>query len=241
MSWLAPGRWATSTSGLSWLASRAASGETIDEGVIGLLDVKRYLAAAAGAAAGPADIAASPRVTDSMDPVKYVPGSASLDKLLEQFRNAGTKLGLVVDEHGGVMGIVSTENIVQRLIVELTRDEELEIESQVTQLQDGRWSVPGRLSVREWAAMFGLVGGGSAGTIESRISTVGGLIFTKLGRVPRVGDAITVGNLRLEVLSMVPGENGSTGRVVSAAAVSLTDAGKRASDEHARNNAGGEA
>lgn len=198
--------------------------EGIDTGVIGLLDVKRYMAAHAsavesGAAGGGGG--RLPRVTDALDPVRYVPGSASLDKLLEQFRTAGTKLGLVVDEHGGVMGIVSTENIVQRLIVELTRDEEQEIEAQVNQLPDGRWFVPGRLSVKDWAAMFGLVGGG----VEARVSTVGGLIFAKLGRVPRVGDVVTVGNLRLEVLSMIPGEGGSAGRVVSSTAVSLTDTG----------------
>lgn len=204
------------------------AGLEIDQGVLGLLDVKRYLAAAAG----PAGAAGLPKVTDALDPVKYVPQSASLDKLLEEFRNAGTKLGVVVDEHGGVVGIVSTENIVQRLIVELTRDEELEIEQQVTHLTDGRWSVPGRLSVREWAAMFGLVGGGAGGGgIGARVSTVAGLIFTKLGRVPRVGDSVTVGNLRLEVLSMAPGEGGATGRVVSAAAVSLIGGGGKAGEK----------
>jgi CBS domain containing-hemolysin-like protein len=150
--------------------------------------------------------------------VRYVPGSASLDKLLEQFSSAGVKLGLVVDEHGAVIGIVSTENIVQRLIVELTSDEELELESQVQQIGDARWSVPGRLTVRDWAAMFGLVGG----TVEARVSTVGGLIFAKLGRVPRIGDVVTVGNLRLEVLSMVaPADGRGVGRVVESAAVSL--------------------
>lgn len=189
------------------------AGEDIDAGVVGLLDVKRYLAAVA---AGGGEKA---RLADALDPVRYVPGSASLDKLLEQFASAGTKLGLVVDEHGAVIGIVSTENIVQRLIAELTSDEELELESQVKQLPapDGRWSVPGRLTVRDWATMFGLVGG----AVEARVSTVGGLIFAKLGRVPRVGDSVTVGNLRLEVLSLVPGERGGVGRVVESAAVSL--------------------
>lgn len=198
------------------------AGEDIDAGVVGLLDVKRYLAAVAVGSGVQAGMPAPQqvKVTDALDPVRYVPGSASLDKLLEQFSSAGTKLGLVVDEHGAVIGIVSTENIVQRLIAELTSDEELELESQVKQLPapDGRWSVPGRLTVRDWAAMFGLVGG----AVEARVSTVGGLIFAKLGRVPRVGDVVTVGNLRLEVLSLVPGERGGVGRVVESAAVSLT-------------------
>ena len=181
------------------------AGEDIDQGVVGLLDVKRYLAGAATTGRE-----REWRVTDALDPVRYVPASASLDKLLEQFSSAGVKLGLVVDEHGAVVGIVTTENIVQRLIAELTSDEELEIEAQVSHLSDGRWSVPGRLSVRDWASMFGL----SGGTLEARVSTVGGLIFAKLGRVPRVGDVVTIGNLRLEVLAM-------HGRVVGAAAVSL--------------------
>lgn len=255
-----------------------AAGEDIDQGVLGLLDVKRYLAmvaagsttqanfsfpspsfspappaptpppsapglaearpTAAGMRSGaPQDLtsgstslrsvphggAGGVRVTDAMDPVRYVPASASLDKLLDQFSSAGTKLGLVVDEHGGVVGIVSTENVVQRLIAELTSDEDLELESQVKQLPapDGRWSVPGRLTVRDWATMFGLVGG----SVEARVSTVAGLIFAKLGRVPRVGDVVMVGNLRLEVMSLVPGEHGSAGRVVASAAVSIVENG----------------
>lgn len=201
------------------------AGEDIDQGVLGLLDVKRYLATfAERAGAHAVSPALLPlRVTDAMDPVRYVPASASLDKLLDQFSSAGTKLGLVVDEHGGVAGIVSTENVVQRLIAELTSDEDLELESQVKQLPapDGRWSVPGRLTVRDWATMFGLVGG----SVEARVSTVGGLIFAKLGRVPRVGDVVMVGNLRLEVLSLVPGERGSAGRVVATAAVSIVENG----------------
>ncbi|MDP1662354.1 MAG: CNNM domain-containing protein, partial [Phycisphaerales bacterium] len=199
------------------------AGEDIDQGVLGLLDVKRYLAMYAERAMGlPRLPALSPlSVTDAMDPVRYVPASASLDKLLDQFSSAGIKLGLVVDEHGGVVGIVSTENVVQRLIAELTSDEDLELESQVKQLPapDGRWSVPGRLTVRDWATMFGLVGG----SVEARVSTVGGLIFAKLGRVPRVGDVVMVGNLLLEVLSLVPGEHGSMGRVVASAAVSIVE------------------
>ncbi|MFT3685778.1 MAG: transporter associated domain-containing protein [Phycisphaerales bacterium] len=194
------------------------TGEDIDHGVLGLLDVKRYLVAAAkapGASSSPGPSEGA-KVTEFMEPVRYVPGSGSLDKLLEQFASAGVKLGLVVDEHGAVTGIVSTENVVQRLIAELTSDEDVELEAQVRHLPDGRWSVPGRLSVRDWASMFGLTGMGQE-RVGARVSTVAGLIFTTLGRVPRVGDVVTVGNLRLQVLAMA----GEGGRVVGAAAVSL--------------------
>ena len=160
-------------------------GGSLDDEVIGMLHTKRYLAAAAAGRAR--------TLAESCEPVRYVPQTATLDKLLETMRAGGVKVALVVDEYGAVVGAVATQDLVRTLISELTEQEaEGEEEPQVQLVGLGVWSVPGRFSVREWARMFRLED-------QSRVSTVAGLMFARLGRLPRVGDVVRLGNVRLEV------------------------------------------
>jgi CBS domain containing-hemolysin-like protein len=72
------------------------------------------------------------------------------------------------------------------------------------------WEVPGRLSIRDWAEFFGP---GDL-SVDRSVSTVAGLILARMGRVPQVGDAVTIRNLRLRVEAM-------TGRVIEKVSVSL--------------------
>lgn len=160
---------------------------SLDDEVIGLLHTKRYMAVVAAGGGRTLVLA------DLCEPVRYVPQTATLDKLLETMRSGGVKVALVVDEYGAVIGAVATQDLVRTLISELTEQEaEGEEEPQVQLVGLGVWSVPGRFSVREWARMFKMED-------QSRVSTVAGLVFAKLGRVPRVGDVVRLGNVRLEV------------------------------------------
>ncbi|MGH7130589.1 MAG: hemolysin family protein [Phycisphaerales bacterium] len=158
---------------------------SLDDEVIGLLHSKKYMASVAAGRA--------PALSESCEPVRYVPQTATLDKLLETMRTGGVKVALVVDEFGAVVGAVATQDLVRTLISELTEQEaEGEEEPQVQLVGLGIWSVPGRFSVREWARMFKMED-------QSRVSTVAGLVFARLGRLPRVGDVVRLGNVRLEV------------------------------------------
>jgi putative hemolysin len=179
-------------------------GSIDDEDVLGLLDVKKYLAAAA--AGKPVGL------EECVDPPCYAPERASLDKLLELMRTRGVKLAICVNEHGSVTGVVSLQDLVRRLVAELDRqDEESIAGGQVRQVGAGEWEVPGRLSVGAWAGMFGL-------KADKRVSTVAGLIFARLGRTPEVGDSVVIGNVRLRVARL-------DGRVVESAFVDLVTDG----------------
>lgn len=194
------------TSGRTRIPVHAAGGESE---IAGMLDVKKYLVQAA--------LGKSPPLQDALEPVCFVPERAAVDLLLEDLRRRGAKVAMCVDEHGAIVGVVSIADIVGRLIAESTDDETRTDPADQPQLIGlGTWSVPGRLSAADWAEMFSI-------PLDRRFSTLSGLIFSQLGRLPRVGDVVHLGNLRLEVESLA-------GRMADRVRVSLvSDAAKPAS------------
>ncbi|HRQ71560.1 MAG TPA: transporter associated domain-containing protein [Phycisphaerales bacterium] len=155
-----------------------------------MLDVKRYLLAC--------DRSGTTAVSSHLRPARFVPENARLDRLLERFREAETSVAVCVDEHGGVSGLISIEDVVEELVSHQP-DAESEPESEVRSLGNGRWLVPGRLGVREWAELLGvetaLLGA------HPRVATVAGLLIARLGRIPAVGDEVSIGNVRLRAES----------------------------------------
>ena len=174
--------------------------------VLGLLNTKAYLVAA--------ERKPDTSLATYTEPVGYVPETASLDKLLEHFRAKAVKQSLCVDERGVVAGLVAIQDVAARLIAELSGSGDGgEAEPQVQLVGLGMWRVSGRTPARDLAQIFG------SGATE-RASTVAGLIMSKLGRLPVVGDIVTLGNVRLEVTAL-------EARVVGEALVCLADAGTR--------------
>ncbi len=138
-------------------------------------------------------------------PVRFVPELQRVDALLEDFRNTGTHMAVVVDEYGGTAGLVTLKDVVEQMLGDLDMDgapgETPETTTQ--RISTGVWRVSGRLSVHDWADAFG------AERLPPRISTVGGLVMTLLGHVPKTGDRAQLANLELEV------EHAEAGRVES--------------------------
>jgi putative hemolysin len=177
------------------------------EQVLGFLDARRYLALRAVTGK-------DPRLADHLTPPLFVPETARLDHLLEQLRRTRGHMAMVVDELGALSGLVEIEDIVRELI-RLPGDESEVGQAQLRAVGPGRWSVGGRLPVRELAAYC--LGPGGASALDRRAATVGGLVIMSLGRVPRVGDVVRLGSLRLEVGAM-------QGRVVESVLVSAEPA-----------------
>jgi CBS domain containing-hemolysin-like protein len=155
-----------------------------------------------------------------LEPVRYVPDRARLDQLLEHFRSTRSDLALCVNEGGELTGMVQIEDVIRELVT-VSVGVEPGTDEQVRMIEQGKWEVPGRLPIRDWAEFF------EPGdlTVDRSVSTVAGLVLAKLGRVPQVGDAIQVRNLHLRVEAM-------NGRVIEKVSVSLAPraeaAGRRA-------------
>jgi putative hemolysin len=147
-----------------------------------------------------------------VEPARYVPERARLDQLLEHFRATRTDAALCVSESGDLTGLVQIDDVIRELLVVGGGEQEAALD-QVRIVGLGEWELPGRLSVRDWTEFF------SPDDLPSQrhVSTVAGLILARLGRVPAVGDSVTIGTLRLSVREM-------SGRVIERVGVTIEPA-----------------
>lgn len=129
-------------------------------------------------------------------PAPRVPETVELAPLLVQLRDEGLQMAVVVDEYGGVAGIVTLEDVVEEIVGEVSDEHDhrrLGIRSQ----PDGSFLVPGRLRPDELAERTGVVV-----PDDGPYETLAGLVMTELGRVPQVGDRVEVAGAHLEVTQM---------------------------------------
>jgi magnesium and cobalt transporter len=121
-------------------------------------------------------------------PLMVAPQIPVLDLLL-QMRQARMHLALVVDEYGGIDGLVTIEDLVETIVGPIA-DEHDEIQGpMVTERNDGSLDLDARLPIEEFETRFGHVL--TEGEREADIDTVGGLVFTLAGRVPARGEVIS--------------------------------------------------
>jgi magnesium and cobalt transporter len=125
-------------------------------------------------------------------PVKFVPEVASALDLLRSLRADNASEAVVVDEYGGTAGVVTTEDVFEQILGDL-RIEGEEHAPALVSLGDGRFRVPGGLSIREWNEAFG------HDVVPREFETVGGFVTALLGRIPRAGDEVRLGQLQLVV------------------------------------------
>lgn len=135
-------------------------------------------------------------IKDLLHPLRFVPELITLTQLLDHFRATKTEAAIVVDEYGGVIGLVTLNAVAEQIVGELTGPDETDESSTWERLDKHRYRVSGSLNIRDWAEQFDIR------RIDEEVTTVAGLILARLGRLPVVGDQVRMGNLELTVESM---------------------------------------
>lgn len=157
---------------------------TIDD-IVGMLHTKD-VAAHVAAHGAPASAAALLR------PVARVAGDLTADRLLAFFRAERARLALVVDEFGGVEGLVTLEDVLAELVGDVA-DEFKDQAPAAERLPDGRVRLPGALRPDEALPYTGVLWD------DDEAATVGGHVMAHLGAVPRGGERLTIGGAEVEV------------------------------------------
>jgi magnesium and cobalt transporter len=120
-------------------------------------------------------------------PLMVAPQVPVLDLLL-QMRQAHIHLALVVDEYGGIDGLVTIEDLVEEIVGDISDEHDEVLAPMVTERADGTLDMDARLPVEEFEARMGAVL--TKDERDADIDTVGGLVFTLAGRVPARGEVV---------------------------------------------------
>ena len=133
---------------------------------------------------------ASKLARTSMRPIASVPESMRCERLVAELRRQRSEQAVVVDEHGGVAGLVT----LQDLLVEVLGDTRAlnPNEDEPESLPDGRVRLPGRMRVDEAEEWLGILWAGDSDTLS-------GIISEKLGRIPLAGERLDVSGVDVEV------------------------------------------
>ncbi|MDQ1581494.1 MAG: magnesium and cobalt exporter, family [Microbacteriaceae bacterium] len=121
-------------------------------------------------------------------PALFVPESKKADALLRQMQLESNHLAMVVDEYGGIAGLVTLEDLIEELVGDISDEYDREVEL-VEQVGEGRYRVSARLAVDELGELFGLE------LDDDDVDTVGGLFAKTLGRLPVAGSVATTSGL----------------------------------------------
>ena len=134
-------------------------------------------------------------VRDMLRPAVFVPESKRLNVLLREFRANRNHMAIVVDEYGGVAGLVTIEDVLEQIVGEIEDEYDLdETEDNIVQEGPNRWRVKAPAEIAPFNAAMGTA------FPDEDFDTVGGLVLHRFGRLPKRGESITLEGLRFTVL-----------------------------------------
>src|SRR4030095_13609367 len=134
------------------------------------------------------------RITDVLQPPMYVVDTARLEHVLRQMQKAKMHFGFVVDEHGGLEGIITLEDLLEEIVGEISDEHDEEVNEQITQINNHTYILAGGLAVRDLNRRLKL----SVPESES-YTTIAGFLMREVGQVLKPGDTVEYNSLKFEV------------------------------------------
>ena len=161
-------------------------GKSVDDivGVLYLKDVARILSK------DPASLETTTVSTKGRKPT-FVPESMPVDDLLRQMQKSATHIAIVVDEYGGVAGLVTMEDVIEEIVGDIADEYDREI-PEVEELEDGQLRVSAKFSLFDLGERFGLE------LEDEDVDTVGGMLSKLLGKLPAKDDSVIFSGLTLK-------------------------------------------
>jgi len=133
-------------------------------------------------------------VRDLLRPVAFVPESKRLNVLLREFRERRHHLAIVVDEYGGISGLVTIEDVIEQIVGEIDDEHDLAEEANIRRHRDERYTVKARTPLAEFNEYFGVT------WAADRYETIGGLVIDELGHLPARGEELAYQGFEFKVL-----------------------------------------
>src|SRR5882757_2170742 len=156
--------------------------------VVGILLAKDLLRAAGARAASKFDM------REFLRPAVFVPEAKRLDVLLKEFRGNRNHMAIVVDEYGGVAGLITIEDVIEQIIGEIDDEFDVEDDQNIRAEGEQQFVVRGATRIAEFNEHF------ASSFDDEEFDTVAGLVMRQLGRMPRRGETVSIGAFEFRVL-----------------------------------------
>lgn len=134
-------------------------------------------------------------IDEIMRPPTFTPETKRLNVLLKEFRTARNHMAIVLDEYGGVGGLVTIEDVLEEIVGEIDDEHDTEEDVDIRDHGDGRFSVRALTPIDEFNEALGTEFG------DEDFDTIGGLLMQHIGHVPKVGETATIEGCKFRVLS----------------------------------------
>jgi putative hemolysin len=140
-----------------------------------------------------------PSIAEICREAMYVPETTGVDRLLETMNRKRVHMAIVLDEYGGVAGLVTMEDLLEEIVGEIVDEDDEEEVDPVMRLSPTINEVDGRVHIDDLVEEFGY------NLPDDRdFDTIGGFVFSQLGHIPKVSETLEYGTLRFTVLEADP-------------------------------------
>jgi putative hemolysin len=136
------------------------------------------------------------RLSEIIRPVSFVPDSKRLPQLLRELQQARQHLAIVLDDFGGTAGLITMEDIIEEIVGEIRDEHDTEVES-FLRLDDHNCRVQARYPIADFNRDFG-----AKLPEDHRADTIGGYVFSQLGRLPTAGEKVRIEALEFEITKL---------------------------------------
>jgi magnesium and cobalt transporter len=133
-------------------------------------------------------------IREYMRPVVFVPESKRLNVLLKEFRRNHNHIAMVVDEYGGVCGLVTIEDVIEQIVGEIDDEHDVEDEQTIRKDRPREFTVRALTPIADFNRYF------STSIPDEDYDTIGGLLMQQFGRLPRRGETIKVAELEFRIV-----------------------------------------
>ena len=127
-------------------------------------------------------------------PATFIPESKRLNTLLKEFRGSRNHIAIVVDEYGGITGLLTIEDVLEEIVGEIDDEHDSTEIGPIQEQEPGRFQVRALARIDEFNAFF------DTDLDDENYDTVGGLVMYELGHLPRKGETLQLGDFRFRVL-----------------------------------------
>ena len=133
-------------------------------------------------------------IKDVMRPAVFIPESKRLNVLLKEFRASRNHLAIVVDEYGGVAGMVTIEDVLEQIVGEIEDEHDIDEDSFIRKRNDTSYVLKALTPIEDFNEYFG------ANFSDEEFDTIGGRVIQAFGHVPKRGESVTLENFEFKVL-----------------------------------------